>query len=57
VLGSNVNAALERDEDMWTAEVRDNVTGDEQFTVIDYLAKAELIADLKAAGITDISEL
>lgn len=57
--GDEVNALVEFSDgetefDGWTAEVRMNDSGDEVFSTLGYDNKADLMADLRAAGITDI---
>lgn len=62
-LADSVNAEISHsDEDGeysgWCAEVRDSDTGTEIFSTLGYGDdKAALIADLKAAGITEINEV
>ena len=56
------NAELTFNEDEgdyhgWSAEVRDNATGNEVFTTLGYESKEALIRDLEAARITDYIEL
>lgn len=40
----------------WSAEVRNNESGDEIFSTLGYENREDLVNDLKAAGITDVAD-
>lgn len=58
----DVNASIAYDDTEgsivfgWSAEVFDNVDGDEVLQTAGYANKEDLLADLRAAGITDIAD-